>query len=98
MKENYGAFNRSNYYFSLNRQNSKFQQKGLVFNLKKWKTKKTSTQAYEQMFQNNIYWTEKHLTCKNQMYLFLNFKNNQVLSLSSIAYFLIFATTWGPLP
>lgn len=47
MKENYGAFNRSNYYFSLNRQNSKFQQKGLVFNLKKWKTKKTSTQAYE---------------------------------------------------
>lgn len=47
MKENYGAFNRSNYYFSLNRQNNKFQQKGLVFNLKKGKTKKTSTQAYE---------------------------------------------------
>lgn len=40
MKENYGAFNRSNYYFSLNRQNSKFQQKGLVFNLKKEKLKK----------------------------------------------------------
>ena len=39
MKENYGAFNRSNYYFSLNRQNSKFQQKGLVFNLKKGKLK-----------------------------------------------------------
>ena len=40
MKEKDGAFNRSNYYFSLNRQNSKFQQKGLVFNLKKGKNEK----------------------------------------------------------
>ena len=39
MKENYGAFNRSNYYFSPNRQNNKFQQKGLVFDLKKGKMK-----------------------------------------------------------
>ena len=40
MKENYGAFNRSNYYFSINRQNSRFQQKGLVFKLKKGKNEK----------------------------------------------------------
>ena len=38
MKEKDGAFNRSNYYFSLNRQNSRFQQKELVFDLKKGKT------------------------------------------------------------
>lgn len=31
MKENYGAFNRSNYYFGLNRQNSKFQLQGLIY-------------------------------------------------------------------
>lgn len=47
MKEKDGVFGCSYCYIGLNRQNNKFQQKGLVFNLKKGKTKKTSTQAYE---------------------------------------------------
>ena len=49
MKEKDGVFGCSYCYIGLNRQNNKFQQKGLVFNLKKVKTKKTSTQTYEQM-------------------------------------------------
>ena len=47
MKGKDGVFGCSYCYIGLNRQNNKFQQKGLVFNLKKGKTKKTSTQAYE---------------------------------------------------
>lgn len=40
MKEKDGVFGCSYCYIGLNRQNSKFQQKGLVFNLKKGKLKK----------------------------------------------------------
>ena len=40
MKEKDGVFGCSYCYISLNRQNNKFQQKGLVFYLKKGKTEK----------------------------------------------------------
>ena len=40
MKEKNGVFGCSYCYTGLNRQNNKFQQKGLVFNLKKRKTEK----------------------------------------------------------
>ncbi len=45
MKEKYGAFNRSYYYFSLKRQNSKFQQQGLIGYSKKELDRKTPTRA-----------------------------------------------------
>ena len=61
MKENYGAFNRSNYYFSLNRQNSKFQLQGLIYYFEKWVIEKHRLRrdGAFQHFQNGL---KKHLT------------------------------------
>ena len=68
MKENYGAFNRSNYYFSLNRQNSKFQLQGLIYYFEKGVIEK---HQLDEMVLFNIYkmdWEAPDFL--NQMYLF----------------------------
>ncbi len=55
MKENYGAFGCSYCYIGLNRQNNKFQQKGLVFNLKKGKLKKHLLKLMNRCFSHFNY-------------------------------------------
>ena len=53
MKVKYGVFNCSYCYFSLNRQNNKFQQKGLIIYPKKGVKRKAPTQR-EGAFQQYI--------------------------------------------
>ena len=54
MKEKYGVFNCSYCYFSLNRQNNKFQQKGLIIYSKKGVKRKAPTHR-DGAFQHNFY-------------------------------------------
>ena len=91
MKEKNGVFNCSYCYFSFNRQNNKFWQQGLVCHSKKVKYKSTNSGEKVLFITFTMDWEASDK--QNQMYLFL-FKNNQVLSLSSIAYFFYFATTY----
>ena len=55
MKEKDGVFGCSYCYIGLNRQNNKFQQKGLVFNLKKGETKKHLLKLMNRCFSHFNY-------------------------------------------
>ena len=88
-----GVFNYAHSNFGLCRRNYKFYQKEVNFFIKNLKSTHSSWIGASHTLNQ---WTKETSNELNQMYLFL-FKNNQVLSLSSIAYFLIFATTCGPL-
>lgn len=55
MKGKDGVFGCSYCYIGLNRQNNKFQQKGLVFNLKKGKLKKHLLKLMNRCFSHFNY-------------------------------------------